>query len=150
MAAYCAGCFGVPSYRYRRDACNNSETDLGEETAWVIKRYTPIDLRATAPVPRHKPVVTDAAKLPAPLSEWVYPAEASPYVYSRRREEREIFHSYPSTRCEEWSTLRQMLPSRGRTVLQRPANWGTDLSLAPYTTNYPPKTFPHINSPMTR
>lgn len=151
MAAGCIGAFGTYKYtgsRYR------PEPELPElsidETVWVTKRYIPTDLRMWAPVPRHKLIAQDVKQLPAPDEHWIPPKSATPWNFSREHEETRKFVSTPSTRCEEWSTLRQMLPSRGSSGRVRPPNWGTGYSQPPYMTQLSQRSFPHINSPMTR
>ena len=155
MAASCMGTFGTyqymfnrPSFQYSHNFSQGSAAD--NDTVWVIKRYKPTDLRVTAPVPRHKLMAPAAKDLPAPDQHWVPPTEASPKTFSREREERMVYRSTPSTRCEEWSTLRQMFPSRGRPQRISPPNWGTGFAEPPQNTSGIQRSFPHINSPMTR
>ncbi|KAJ8045758.1 hypothetical protein HOLleu_08831 [Holothuria leucospilota] len=88
--------------------------------------------------------------LPATDRHWVPLGEASLRSISRSGEENQIFVSATSTRSEEWSTLRQILPSIGRPQRQRPPNWGTGLARPPHMTEIKQSRFPHVNSPMTR
>lgn len=85
-------------------------------------------------------------KLP---THWVPESEPPIKSFSRAKEEKRIHVCAPSTRCEQWSTLRQMLPSKGHCEHQRPPKWGTDLSHPPPQSARRPKRFPHINSSMT-
>ncbi|XP_002731026.1 uncharacterized protein LOC100374962 [Saccoglossus kowalevskii] len=145
MAAHCCGSFGAYKHLYSRH--QDLSTD-GLETVWVSKRFIPTDLRSTAPVPKHKPMVSrEYQQLP---SYWVPLGEPSLKVIDRGYEEREIYASQPSTRSEEWSSLRQILPSRGTCRRGYPPNWGTGIAVPPPTSPYKETRFPHINSPMTR
>lgn len=70
--------------------------------------------------------------------------------YSRHDEETTFYPFSLSTRCEEWSTLRQILPSKGRSIKQRPPRWGSDKSEDRKFTSKKEVRFPIINSPMTQ
>ena len=127
------------------------------EVVWVTKRYCPTDERVLAPVSRHKVMPRSASELPCPEAHWIKPLDnVSPLATDRSREERltrggnEYFVSQPSTRCEEWSTLRQMLPSRGNYTSYRPENWGSGVGIPAARSAQVKKHFPHLNSPMTR
>ena len=125
-----------------------SEPQIPEaQTVWVTKRYIPTDLRATAPVPRHKLLAPQ--RLPAADSHWV-PNMEPPLRSFDRGTGSVIFVSHPSTRCEEYSTLRQMFPSSGSAWKNSPPDWGTSYGLPPAPVVRPPRRFPKINSPMTR
>lgn len=141
MAANCMGTFGTYQYMSRHKPDNS--------TVWVTKRYIPTDLRVNAPVPRQKPLAPNLKDLPAPAKHWVPPRDPLLHMVYRSHEETQGA-SQPSTRCEEWSTLRQMLPSRGRPSRIRPANWGTHYAPPPSMEGSIQRRFPHINSPMTR
>ena len=117
------------------------------QTVWVTKRYIPTDLRVTAPVPRHK--LFAPKSLPQADYHWI-PRMDPPLRSFERSPERAIFASHPSSRCEEYSTLRQMLPSSGSSWKRSPPNWGTSYGDPPSLIDKPPKRFPIINSPMTR
>ncbi|CAH1791022.1 unnamed protein product [Owenia fusiformis] len=152
MAAHCMGNFGAYKFAYSRfmdDPIRSQESNRkDEETVWVNKRYIPTDFRSTAPVPRYKIVAPNL--LPEPPRYWVPLGEASLKTFDRAGDEESIYPSQPSSRCEEWSTLRQMLPSRGRPYRHSPPNWGTGASAPPQWTGKNQGRFPHINSPMTR
>ena len=120
------------------------------ELVWANRRYTPDDLRSSTPVQRHKFLSTALSDLSSLPSHWVPLSEAPLKSFSRASEEKEIHTSAPSSRCEEWSTLRQMLPSNGHSLRHRPPKWGTGLSTPPCWSARKPKHFPHINSPMTK
>ena len=159
MAASCLGNFGT--YKYTslasraRDGVDwrgnqyQQQPSCQEGMVWVTQRYTPTDLRVTAPVPRHKPMAVDVKTLPVPPAHWLNPRELSPWEYTRETSSLN-YQSHPSTRSEEWSTLRQMLPSSGRPCKTRPPNWGTGYNRPPSMTSNHLQKFPHINSPMTR
>ena len=153
MTATCMGNFGTYQYMYNRNTEEQpkqlSSSTNDRNTVWVTKRYIPLDLRVTAPVPKHKPVVPDAEQLPAPPSHWV-PRQLETPGSAHIRERDRVCPSMPSTRCEDWSTLRQMLPSRGRPHSMVPPNWGTGLGNPPSMSAQFQDRFPHINSPMTR
>ncbi|XP_078001067.1 uncharacterized protein LOC144453619 [Glandiceps talaboti] len=145
MAAQSFGAFGAYKYLYSR----YQEPDSGEfQTVWVSKRYIPTDLRSTAPVPRHK--LMSSSGMPQANPSWVPLGEPSLGMIDRGFEEKEIYASQPSTRAEEWSTLRQVLPSRGRPYRHGPPNWGTGITDPPRLISRQQSRFPHINSPMTR
>ncbi len=149
MTANCLGNFGTYQYLWSlhlKDA--NRDSNTSNETVWVTKRYIPTDLRVNAPVPRHKLLAPDVKQLPRPADHWI-PPRLEPRTSSGKREST-IYSSQPSTRCEEWSTLRQMLPSAGRPMRIRPPNWGTGAAQPPMLNNDIQRRFPHINSPMTR
>lgn len=156
MTAASIGTFGSYKIQWSRERQGLSKPKIpdisNEETVWVTKRYIPTDLRVNAPVARHKLIASDVKDLPTPDSHWIPPAkQTNPWAFSRDYEERGNFYgSQPSTRCEEWSTLRQMLPSTGRPHRVAPANWGTGFAQPPRTSVEIQRTFPHINSPMTR
>lgn len=118
------------------------------ETCWVLRRYNPSDLRSKAPVPQLK--VQSNNLINSALRHWVPQLEAPPKSFSRFSEEKEGgLPSSPSTRSEEWSTLRQMLPSRGWSVPRKPPRWGTGATEPPYITRSKVHRFPFTNSPMT-
>lgn len=133
------------SYGFKRDIHPQHN-----EVVWVNKRYNPRDLRSSAPVPRSKFLQDSQAARSSVPEHWKKDVEPSLKTFSRHLEERQWYPSSQATRCEEWSTLRQTLPSRGirdRVIAPR---WGTNLL---QNASFEKKTetkFPHINSPMTR
>ena len=136
-----------PFAGFSRYLCNTNVNDI--ETCWVLRRYNPSDLRSTAPVPRFK-LQANKSVHPAPR-HWVPQSEAPLRSFSRASEEKQGgLRSSPSTRSEEWSTLRQMLPSRGWSVARRPPRWGTGATEPPNTTEWKLHRFSHTNSPMTK
>lgn len=140
------GLFG--DFKY---SCKNQENNHAPaETVWVSKRYDPNDGRDSAPVARYKTVshpITDLSTLP---SEWQPIKEPSRVDINRRKDESDTFPSLRSTRCEDWSTLREMLPSKGVPRRIEHPRWGTGLGPAPEMGSEPPRRHPIINSAMTR
>lgn len=150
MTALSMGAFGAYKHAYskylqEREAANARNQPT--ETVWVTKRYVPTDLRSTAPVPRHK--LLAPKELPYAEQHWM-PVTEPPLRTFDRGPGHNVFKSHPSTRCEEYSTLRQMLPSRGYLVRFQPQNWGTGSELPVAYADTTPKRFPIINSPMGR
>ena len=122
---------------------------MHDELVWVNKWYNPDDLRSSAPVQRHKFLAQPLPELSSLPSYWVPLCEAPLKSFSRAAEEKHIHVSSPSSRCEEWSTLRQMLPSKGQCKRCSHPKWGTGMSTPPTWSTKNLKRFPHINSPMT-
>ena len=123
--------------------------DSTNQVTWVKRWYSPGDLRVKAPVQARKfptQVTPDISTVP---SHWIPQPEPPLRAFSRMHEETTVYPSSPSTRCESWSTLRQMLPSRGFPQRHLPAKWGTDTSIPPTWMSAKQKRFPHINNPMT-
>ncbi|XP_071963963.1 uncharacterized protein [Antedon mediterranea] len=160
MSGECMGTFGSYQWRYPQylmekyyqnvtpAAGDDGVQGASTETVWVNKRYIPTDLRSTAPVARHK--LMTPTNLPQVEKHWVPYGEPSLSRILRATEEQFIYKSQPSTRSEQWSTLRQLLPSYGRPIRKCPPNWGTGIALPPLVTPKREERFPHINSPMTR
>ena len=158
MAAVSIGAFGAYKQAYSRylQELEQKEKEIEKgtygiekpesETVWITKRYVPTDLRSLAPVPRHKLLVSK--QLPAAEGHWI--PNLDPPLRSFERGSSAIYPSHPSTRCEEYSTLRQMLPSSGSFVGQSPPNWGTSYAFPPINIPRPARRYPIINSPMTR
>lgn len=125
--------------------------DATNSVTWVNRWYNPRDLRDCAPLQTRKfptQPFFDSSSVP---SQWVAHPEAPLSTFSRNSEEKDgPYGSSPSTRCESWSTLRQMLPSHGWPQRQCPPKWGTDLSTTPRWCRRRQTRFPHINSPMTK
>lgn len=150
MTALSMGAFGAYKHAYSK-YLQEREAAIARnqppETVWVTKRYVPTDLRSTAPVPRHK--LLAPKELPSAEQHWI-PVTDPPLRTFDRGPGNAVFKSHPSTRCEEYSTLRQMLPSRGYLVRFQPQNWGTGSELPVAYADNTPKRFPIINSPMGR
>ncbi len=129
------------------------------QLTWTNRRYTPTDLRNTMPVQAHKFI--GHSMPPSSMQQcWVPRFEPNPQTYSANprpgtsgppAEGHLMCPSSPATRSEEWSTLRQMLPSKGHYLKQKPEKWGTSGELAlPTVSQHSPGHFPKINSPMTK
>jgi hypothetical protein len=146
MAAQCLGGF---LYGYK----NRGEIHpKNSEVVWVNKRYCPLDMRSSAPVPRSKFLLEQrtSEEISAIPTHWKKDVEPSLKTFSRHLEEEQWYPSSQATRCQEWSTLRQILPSRGIPDRLIAPRWGTNIT---NNMNFQPSTerkFPHINSPMTR
>jgi len=159
MAASCLGAFGsykLQYSRYLKDRETQARQQAGPpetETVWVTKRYGPNDERVIAPVPRHKHVVpTRAGNLHSGENHWI-PVTDPPLSSFNRSSGyplNVIYVSHPATRSEEWSTLRQMLPSYGNVWRVDQPNWGT--TFGPPPTPLPKITdrHAHVNSSMTK
>merc|ERR1712130_52370 len=147
------GAFGSYKLQYPRNLrdATPQPTHLAPrtETVWVTKRYGPLDERVTAPVPRHKHVVPSrTGNLNAGEKYWV-PVSDPPLASFNRSSGptvSELYVSHPATRSEEWSTLRQMLPSYGNVWRVDQPNWGTSQGPPPFSLSRVPTRLPHINS----
>ena len=137
---------------YSRHLCSARlpRRDKHDELVWANRWYTPEDLRAIAPVQRHKFLAQPKPDLSSLPPHWVPLCEAPLKSFSRAAEETEVHASTPSSRCEQWSTLRQMLPSRGHCIRHMPPKWGTGFATPPSWSHNTPRRSPHINSPMTK
>ncbi|KAK7103650.1 uncharacterized protein [Littorina saxatilis] len=152
MAAASMGAFGTYKLQYNRYLQERGEQERqalgsGGQTVWVTKRYNPQDLRVLAPVPRHKLVVS---KMPTPAEQHWVPVTDPPLRSFEHGRSHLIFASYPSSRSEDWSTLRQMLPTSGCPFKVRPPSWGTGQGPPPMQFERAPTRLPKVNSPMTR
>lgn len=138
----------VQDLEQRERELHEGEGEMPEtETVWVNKRYIPTDLRSTAPVPRYK--LLAPRSLPMAERHWI-PTTDPPLRSFERSASAFFCRSHQSTRCEDYSTLRQMLPSAGSASLLNPPDWGTSFSLPPIIVERPTKRSPLVNSPMTR
>ncbi|KAL5268402.1 hypothetical protein ACHWQZ_G002312 [Mnemiopsis leidyi] len=118
-------------------------------THWTLKRYTglPVDCRLSAPVPSRK-INSDQGINLKVENYWLAPSPDHPRNFCRTVEEPTMYSSKPATRCEEWSTLRCMLPSQGVIKHQKPPKWGTGHALPPIRGD-DKTTYTFYNSPMT-
>ncbi|ESO90126.1 hypothetical protein LOTGIDRAFT_204264 [Lottia gigantea] len=150
MASECIGSYAGYKYSYNRQTNGEKTNPLEKKNqdsslVWVTKRYIPTDLRVSAPVPRRKIVTSE---LPPLDRNWKIASDQSLRSFERRDDR--VYLSHPSTRSEEWSTLRQSLPSRGTMFKPNPPNWGSGYSGTSSFSGNRPKRFPLVNSPMTR
>lgn len=118
------------------------------DVVWVNKRHDPQDLRSNAPVQRSKFICGPPDMQVA--QHWRRETQPSLKTFSRHLEEEKWYPSSQATRCQEWSTLRQILPSKGIAQRESCPRWGTGMPLSPSFHPINQKHFPHINSPMTR
>lgn len=132
-------------YGYKNSAIIQPERN---DVVWVNKRHDPLDLRSNAPVQRSK-FISGPPDM-AVDNHWKRETQPSLKTFSRHLEEEKWYPSTQATRCEEWSTLRQMFPSKGVPDPVISPRWGTGLPLAPRFHPKNQQRFPHINSPMTR
>ena len=116
---------------------------------WVNSPSDPSDLRHTKPIQAKKFFRTPipASKVP---SYWVPVPEAPPKFFSRAAEEEKIYTSFPATRCEEWSCLRAMLPSKGYHKSSHPPKWGISKDITPTIYTSRPRQYSAVNSLMTK
>jgi len=119
------------------------------QITWVNKPDDPLDLRSTAPVARHKPLDKGNIQLGTDQSNWIPQEEIPVGEKSRKDKGTEIYPYHQRTRCEEWSTLRQQLPSIGHIEPGRPADWNQQRLPRRFSTKRE-KRFPRYNSEMTR
>ena len=146
MAAESLGfSFGYKNRETSHQNFNSSAKDL----VWVNKRFIPTDLRSNAPVPRTKFLYQSETNTKLP-EHWRKVPDPALKSFSRHMEEDRWFPSNQGTRCEEWSTLRQSLPSKGPPQRLIEPRWGTGLPLKRPLLPKIETRFPHINSPMTR
>ncbi|XP_039271959.2 uncharacterized protein LOC120346316 [Styela clava] len=139
------GIFGDYKYKFS----NGPKKPPSLETVWVSKSHDPTDMRSTAPAPRHKPIIKEGSvKDLSP--EWLPPHQRSLREINRANEEKCIYPSYRITRCEDWSTLREMLPSQGRPERIGSENWGTSMTDPPSLVPNSSTRHPMINSAMSR
>lgn len=118
------------------------------DVVWVNKRHDPQDLRSNAPVQRSK-FICGPPDMQVAL-HWRRETQPSLKTFSRHLEEEKWYPTSQATRCQEWSTLRQILPSKGIPQREICPRWGTGMPLSPSFHPITQKHFPHINSPMTR
>ena len=143
-----AASLGAMNYGYSRNIFPKNN-----ELVWVVRTFNPKEPRTTAtvPVPRHKFVYPGPEKLPDVPSDWRLQVDPPIFSYSVPAYKQRFYPSSQATRCEEWSTLRQMLPTRGIIRRESTSRWGVGkMPLHPQTANKNAKKYPHINSPMTR
>ena len=141
MASECLGIFGV-----YRDVW--TKTHSANQSGRGVQPYTPNAVQTTALAPRNRMISADYRTMPSLGNNYLPPLQRS-VMYQDMRQSRK-YPSHPSTRCEDWSTLRQMLPSQGFSERLRPVNWGTGDTQPPYMSGQYPRRFAHLNSPMTR
>ncbi|RUS78491.1 hypothetical protein EGW08_013738 [Elysia chlorotica] len=144
MAATCLGSFGSYKLQYSRYLKERLEKEKSNppevQTVWVTKRYAPTGksniMAIITPV-----VMTKLCWMPQkcflkPLSR-LQPTKCPPPPLPA------------ASRCEDWSTLRQMLPPYATVVRVGQPRWGVTQAPPPTPSGRMPYRFPHINSCMT-
>lgn len=121
-----------------------------DEIVWVQRRIDSIDPRFTAPVGRYRVLLADPRTLPAPVDPAWHRAPEYQQSQFWRPWEKISYVTQRNSRSEEWSTLRQMLPSRGYFKPSRLTKWGIEVGRAPSPTDEPQLRFPQIRSPMSK
>ncbi|BFZ12474.1 hypothetical protein BsWGS_15513 [Bradybaena similaris] len=131
-----------------RPATRCLEPDQETEIVWISSRLP----QGPKPVPRFKHRLP---KLLEPLQEhdkhWLPvsdPALAS-FLRATSKGPRLFYRSHPATRCEQWSTLMQMVPSHGFTNKDKPKRWGIASSAPQSSLATVPERLPLVNSCMT-
>ncbi|XP_003382544.1 PREDICTED: uncharacterized protein LOC100637192 [Amphimedon queenslandica] len=143
---------GLPNYRdtfagfSKHFWAGSIPKDRWNELVWVDRWYNPLDNRSRTPSQRHKFLAQSRPNIP---QQWTLPEISQPLGFFSRSKEQQSQFPDLKTRCERWSTLREMLPSRGHTLSARPPKWGTNESRPPVMSARRPKRYPHLNSPMT-
>lgn len=117
--------------------------------AWVNISSNHIDPRHTKPTQAKKFVKNPIPASMVP-SYWVPVPETPLKFFSRAAEEERLYASFPATRCEEWSSLRQMLPSKGYHKGSQPPKWGTSGDITPINYRSRPHQYRDVNSLMTK
>ena len=125
-----------------------------QEVVWVRKRLNPkIDPRFDVPATRFKVVVPDHRMVPGPPTDsaWIPPLDVPAGLYGARpvAEETAHYESQQNTRCEQLTTLRQMLPSRGIPNSVRPPKWTVNPSEPPAMVGHRQTHFPFLHCQMT-
>ena len=134
-------------YDHSSQELNNDNTFENLEIVWARKRYNPLDLRMSVPVPRYNMALYHLPK--AGHSDWLPLVDFSLKSYVQENTGK-IFASYPNTRCEQWSTLRQMLPCKGAAIKVVQPNWHLRQGTPPIMCSRPSTSAPKVNSCMTR
>ena len=143
-----AGCLGAFSYGYSRNIFPKSN-----EHVWVVRQYNPREQRTkgTVPVPRHKFLYPGPEKPYDVPGDWQMDVGPPIFWYSAPLNQQRFYPSSHATRCEEWSTLRQNLPTRGIVIKQSAPKWGVKkMPVPPVTADRSAKRYPHVNSSMTK
>ncbi|CAL1533885.1 unnamed protein product [Lymnaea stagnalis] len=149
MAASCYGTFGLWKHQYSSYQ-NEGFSRPDSEMVWVTQRYNPLDERVRAPVPRHKLFVPRTTPLPESERYWIPKSTTSPTTFGNAHRSNFMFVSHPATRCEDYSTLRQMLPTYSNIVRVDQAKWGVSGSMTERQTARMPLRFPHVNGCFTK
>lgn len=143
-----AASLGALSYGYSKNIFPKNN-----EHVWVVRTFNPKEPRTTGtvPVPRHKFLYPGPEKVHDVPNDWCLHVDPPIFSYAVPSYQKRFYPSSQATRCEEWSTLRQTLPTRGILKRESSQRWGVGkMPSQPKTAENNPKRYPHINSPMTR
>ncbi|KAI6660318.1 hypothetical protein LOD99_13907 [Oopsacas minuta] len=119
------------------------------EVIWKNRRYNPNDLRVDTPVVSSPPKTVPPG-IDKVLETWVKSRAPSVRDVCRGEKETNSFLSQPATRDENWSSLREMTPSRGRPFRHRPPSWGVSADVPPEMVPENYERYPRVLSAMTR
>lgn len=123
---------------------------MENEVAWVSDKNTTDTTFTTIPVPKHK-IVKEALDINEIPDYWIPPlVEDLPVSEAEINKNEKCKASLPSTRCEEWSTLRQMKPSTSRLTRLAASSWGCLPANIPAKEEDVPERYSKINSSMTK
>ena len=123
---------------------------MENEIAWVSNKNTTDITFTTIPVPKRKIIKkpVDVEQIP---NHWIPPfVEDLPVSEAVINKNEKCNASMPSTRCEEWSTLRQMKPSTSRLKKPASSSWGCLPTDIPTKEENVPEKYSKINSSMTK
>ena len=126
----------------------NHRKSAHREIVWVTKAYNPIDLRSSAPVRRHKPLIPDMSEYKPTKAELLPKINKIDKCIVGRTH----FTSTRATQCEDRNTLTLMKPTTGISIKRRAPNWGTAGGKPPkmYATKCVKHQYHKFSSPMTR
>ncbi|EDV23670.1 hypothetical protein TrispH2_002450 [Trichoplax sp. H2] len=123
---------------------------MENEVVWVSNKSTTDSTFTTIPVPKYK-IIKEPVDVNQVPDYWVPPlVEDMPISEATINKNEKINPSEASTRCEEWSTLRQMKPSTTRLSKVASSSWGCTPPNIPAKEEKTPERHPKINSSMTR
>ena len=117
------------------------------EVVWVLQRSNPDDPRHNIPAPRYKFLYS----YPPPKLDNVLQPLENVLPKLGKKWVTQSSESVGTTRCEDWSSLREMMPSRGIPVIRKiPPGWGIGSSSPPDFVFKKIKHFPKVASPMSQ
>uniref|UniRef100_A0A1I8HLM1 Ribosome biogenesis protein NOP53 n=1 Tax=Macrostomum lignano TaxID=282301 RepID=A0A1I8HLM1_9PLAT len=121
------------------------------QLVWLKQSVDHVEPRPVRPASRHKLLVLRSPARPQP--EWLLGWQPEPLPPTDRCLPAADGNplrllSHPSTRCEDWSTLRQLLPSRGRPLAAAWDQPGGNPA-PPVASGRPATSFPRMRSEMT-
>ncbi len=119
------------------------------DLVWTDRWTNPRDLRHRTPS-QARNFVTSPPPVDKVPSYWVQVAEAPIQSFSRSAEEKEVYWSFPATRHEKWSTLRQHIPSAGYAKGSQPYKWHVSKDPTLPKSISKPRRYGKVNSLMTK